>query len=325
MAFFRKDGSFQRVRPLGKIFLYTFSVLLCGALAAPWAWSLIQDLPSDLMHGLIGEVQRMPFHRYVSRSIQVTAILLLWPLLRSLHVRSLQELGLFPCTLWRRDFLIGLGSGVPSVLLLALVAWGSGAFEFQFFWSLKVASRILLTAVVVAILVEFLFRGVILGFLRQFLARWIAIVLSAVLFAALHFLNFPTSGTETMPPHWQSGLSLLMTFVGNLPSWPIVGWAFATLLCAGVLLGWLTTRTGSLWASIALHGSWIIAQQFFNSVARYKNVPSEAFLPLVGPAQCHGAVPIGLAAIFCLVLAGMLSWMLLRNRPWPRIYTRVSR
>ena len=325
MVFFWKDGSFQRVRPLGKIFLYSFTVLLCGALVAPWAWMMIQDLPSDFMHGLIGEVQRMPFHRYVSRSIQVTAILLLWPLLHSLHVRSLQELGFFPCALWRRDFLTGLGSGVPSALLLGLVAWGSGAFEFESFWSLKMAYRILLTAVVVAILEEFLFRGVILGFLRQFLSRWIAIVVSATIFAALHFLNLPNSGMDSMPPKWWSGLSLLMSLARNLPTWPIVGWAFATLFCAGILLGWLTTRTGSLWASIALHGSWIITQQFFNNMARYRNVPAESYLPMVGPAQCHGAVPIGLAAILCLVLAGMVSWMLLRNRPWPRIYTRVSR
>ena len=80
MAFFREVGSFPAVHALGKIFLYAVVVLLGGAMAAPLAWHLIAVLPADWLHGLIGEVQRMPFHRYLSRSIQVAAILLLWPL-----------------------------------------------------------------------------------------------------------------------------------------------------------------------------------------------------------------------------------------------------
>ncbi|MEI6323324.1 MAG: CPBP family intramembrane glutamic endopeptidase [bacterium] len=324
MAFFRKDGSFQRVRSLGKIILYAFLVICSGALVAPWAWVLIQYLPVDSLHGLVGEVQRMPFHRYLSRSFQVAGIVLLWPLLRSLHVRSLQEFGLFPSHLGMRDFLTGLAAGVPSALLLSGVTWASGAFDFHLLWSLKVAYRILLTAVVVAMLEEFLFRGVILGFLRQFLSRWMAITISAVIFASLHFLNLPSSGKEVVPSQWWSGFSLLISLGENLPAWPMSAWAFATLFAAGILLAWLTTRTGSLWAPIALHGTWILAQQFFNSMARYRDLPSEAFLPIVGPAQCHGAVPVGLDALLCLVVAGMISAFMLRNRPWPRIYTRVS-
>ena len=324
MVFFGKVGSFPGVSSLGKIFLYAFLVLLGGALVAPWAWLLIQQLPADSLHGLIGSVQRMPFHRYLSRSIQVAGIILLWPLLHTLHVRSLEELGLFSSHRKMRDLFVGLIAGIPSALLLVVVTLESGAFDLHFTWSLSIIYKITMTALVVAIMEEFLFRGVILGFLRQFLARWIAIAVSALLFAALHFLNLPSSGKENIPPHWWSGLSALASLGEGLPAGPLLGWAFGTLFVAGLLLAWLTTRTGSLWASIGLHFSWVFAQQFFNSIARYPDLPSGAFLPLVGPAQCHGAVPIGLVPFFCLLLAGGIAALLLRKCPWPRFYTRVS-
>jgi len=87
-----------------------------------------------------------------------------------------------------------------------------------------------------------------------------------------------------------------------------------------MILGWMTIRTGSLWASIALHGSWIFSQQLFNSIAGYHDTDSGSFLPFVGPSQCHGAVPVGLDALFSLIFAGVLAAVLLRNRPKPKQY-----
>ena len=148
MAFFWEVGSFPAVHALGKIFLYAVVVLLGGAVAAPVAWHLIAVLPADWLHGLIGDVQRMPFHRYLSRSIQVAAILLLWPLLRSLHVRSFEELGLYRSHRALIDFSVGLGAGVPSALLLVDAFLFSGAFDIHFGLAFATVFRILLTAIV---------------------------------------------------------------------------------------------------------------------------------------------------------------------------------
>jgi membrane protease YdiL (CAAX protease family) len=324
MAFFWKVDSFPRVRSLGKIFLYALFVLLGGALVAPQAWKLMQLLPPDLLHGLIGDVQRMPFHRYLSRSIQVAAIVLLPPLLLSLHVRSLEELGLYGNERRFKDLLAGLASGIPAALVLIIAIFLSGALEFHANWKPSVLPRIAVSAVVVAVLEEFLFRGVILGFLRQSLSRWMAIVCSALIFAGLHFLNLPSSGNEKVAPTAWSGLTALASLREGLPSWPIFGWAFATLLLAGIILAWMTTRTGSLWAAIGLHGSWVFTQQFFNSIAGFRHLPAGALLPYVGPAQCHGAVPIGLDALASLLLAALIAVLLLRNRPSSRLYTRIT-
>ncbi len=324
MVFSEEVASFLPVRSLGKIFLYAFCVLLGGALVAPQAWHLIQMMPGDWLHGVLGDVQRMPFHRYLSRSTQIGAMLLLWPLLRSLHIHSLEELGLTPSRCMLRDLATGFLAGVPSVLLLLAAFFISGAFELHANWSPSVIPRIMLTSAVVAIVEEFLFRGVILGFLRQFLGTGVAIIVSAVIFATLHFLNLPSSGVHEEAPSWWSGLAALAAFWKGLPSWPIIEWTFATLFFAGIILAWMTTQTGALWASMALHGCWIFGQQFFNSLTSYRHIPSDAFLPFIAPSQCHGAVAVGLDPLFSLLLAGLLAVILLRKRRTPHQYNICS-
>lgn len=302
------------MRSLGKIFIYAFAVLLVGALVAPLAWHLIQMLPSGWLGGFVGGVQRMPFHRYLSRSIQVTAIVLLWPLLRSLHIRSIRELGLSrnPCP--GRDLSAGLVAGLAGAFLLQPLLLWSGAYELHPGWSFSVLPRIVTSAVVVAFLEEWLFRGVVLGFCRQFLSPAMAIALSAILFAVLHFLNLPSAAGEGMfGPHWWSGIAALGAVGKTIPMWPYSFWAFLTLCAAGILLGWMTLRTGSLWAPIALHASWIFGQQIFNVVAGSQT----PHLPLAGPAQCNGMVPIGLIPLFCILIAGLLVSVLLKRRPRP--------
>ena len=317
------SDSFPCVRSLGKIFLYLLLVLIGGALAAPIAWHLIQMLPPDLLGGLIGKVQGMPFHRYLSRSLQVAAILLLWPLLRSLRVRSLRELGLYGSTRAISDLGIGIIAGILGVTLLDASSLAAGAFALYPGWSepvLAALPRLVLTAVVVAILEEFLFRGILLGFLRQATNPVVAMILSALLFSGVHFLNFTPAASGDASPLWYSGLSVLGSLGNSFPPWPVFGWAFMTLLAAGLILAWMTVRTGSLLAAIGLHGSWILGQQAFNLSAYYLVKPPGTLLPFFGPSQCHGMVPVGIIPLGALTLAGILAGMLLRDRPNQTIY-----
>jgi membrane protease YdiL (CAAX protease family) len=321
------DDSFLCVSSLGKIFLYLVLVLLGGALAAPQAWHLIQLIPPDWLHGLIGKVQGMPFHRYLSRSLQVAAILLLWPLLRSLRIRSLAEFGIMrnPCTL--SDLSVGLAAGVLCAVLLQPMLLLSGSFVLRYGWDTSVLhdlSRILMTAIVVAAIEEFLFRGVLLGFFRQFTSPALAIVFSSVLFAGVHFLNLPSTGVHASSPVWWSGLATMGSIGSALPTWPILWLAFATLFVAGLILAWMTIRTASLWAGFGLHSCWILGQQLFNSAAGFQMNSSGGFLPFIGPSQCNGMVPVGLVPLGSLLLAGILAAVLLRNRVRPPTFPRIA-
>jgi len=320
--------SFIRVRSLGKIFLYLLLVLIGGALAAPLAWHLIQMLPPHFLGGLIGKIQGMPFHRYLSRSLQVAAILLLVPLLRSLRIRSFAELSLHGSGRPLKDMMVGLFSGAFCILFLESAALYSGAFVVHPGWGtglMGALPRLLLTAAVVATLEEFLFRGVLLGFFRQVMLPSVAIILSAMIFAGVHFLNLPTAVSGEVSPNWWSGLSALGSLGSSLPPWPVLGWAFATLVVAGIILAWMTVHTGSLWAPIGLHGSWILGQQAFNVVAGFRVQPPDGLLPLFGPPQCHGMVPVGLIPLGALLLAGLLAVILLRHRRQPPLYPLGNR
>ena len=270
----------------------------------------------------------MPFHRYLSRSLQVAAILLLWPLLRSLRIRSFAELGLHGSGRPLKDLMVGLFSGAFCILLLESAALYSGAFVIHPGWSaglMGTLPRFLLTAAVVATLEEFLFRGVLLGFFRQVMVPSVAIILSSIIFAEVHFLNLPTAASGEASPAWWSGLSVLGSLGSSLPPLAILGWAFTTLFVAGIILAWMTVHTGSLWAAIGLHGSWILGQQVFNSVAGFRVQPPDGLLPLFGPSQCHGMVPVGLIPLGALVLAGFLAVILLRHRRQPPLYPLGNR
>jgi len=315
-----QGATFPVVSPLGKIFLYLLALLLSGALAAPQAWHLIQLLPPDLLHGLAGQVQGMPFHRYLSRSLQVSAIILLFPLLRSLRIRSLGEFGLIRNPRPWRDLGIGIASGLLCMVLLLPILLLSGAFvanEGWFSGMLRSLPGILATAVAVSLLEEFLFRGVLLGFLRRVTIPPVAVTVSAILFAAVHFLNLPHGSGPALPVHWWSGLAALAQAGSALPSLPVLTLAFTTLFTAGLILGWLTLRTGSLHAAIGLHAIFILGQQLFNKAASFRLDPPDALLPFVGPSQCSGAVPVGLLPLAALLLGGLLAAVLLRRRPMP--------
>jgi len=318
------SATFSGVSSLGKIFLYLAAVVLAGALASPQAWELIHRLSPDLFGGFLGKIQGMPFHRYLSRSIQVAAIVLLIPLLRSLRIRSLRSFSLVPNPRPFRDLGIGMTAGLLCMALMIPFFLRFGACSLSSDWEsvlLHALPRVAATAVTVALLEEFLFRGVLLGLLRQVMIPSAAIFLAAIPFAILHFFNLPRGGVggalgEGEIVTWFSGLSSLAQVMTSLPSWPLLLWGVSTLFLAGLLLGWLTVRTGSLHAAIGLHGVWILGQQLFNKVSVFQ--PDLAgLLPFIGPSQCSGAVPTGLIPLGALLLGGFLAAVLLRKRPLP--------
>jgi len=317
------SATFSGVSSLGKIFLYLAAVVLAGALAAPQAWELIHRLSPDLFGGFLGKIQGMPFHRYLSRSIQVAAIVLLIPLLRSLRIRSLRSFSLVPNPRPFRDLGIGMAAGLLCMALMIPSFLRFGACTLAPDWEpgfLHALPRVAATAVAVALLEEFLFRGVLLGLLRQVMVPSVAVFLAAIPFALLHFFNLPRgasgSGGEVESVNWWSGLHSLSQAMTSLPPLSLLLWGLATLFCAGLLLGWLTVRTGSLHAAIGLHGVWILGQQLFNKVSVFQ--PELAvLLPFIGPSQCSGAVPTGLVPLGALLLGGFLAAVLLRKRPLP--------
>jgi membrane protease YdiL (CAAX protease family) len=291
------------VKHLAKIFFYLLFSVLLGAVVAPWIYVGIQRVPAvdfGNIASFILEVQKMPFHRYFSRSIQVTALLLLWPTFRWLGIYDLVGYSIYPNKYARVDLLVGIFSALLPLALLEILFLWKGWYVFTPMVNLLLLMKFLMTAVVVAILEEYFFRGLLLGICRRAFGDQGALWLTSLFFAALHFLNMPHGGEISVD--WFSGLRLLGEVGEGLPEMPLLLGAFTTLTLLGIILAWVTLRTHSLWLAIGLHAAWIFGQQSFNHIAHYTLSPADRVFPWLGVPQVHGMVPVGLLPLLSLVL-----------------------
>jgi membrane protease YdiL (CAAX protease family) len=199
-----------------------------------------------------------PFHRFVNRSLLIVAVVGLWPLSRSLEMRSWGDLGLArPKGQWGR-LAGGFGLGLGSLAVVVTLVLAAGARGFNWGHSLLAyASHGLnagLAAVVVGLLEEVLFRGFLFGGLRRTFLWPAALVLSSVVFALAHFLQRPVSPE---PHGWLAGLVVLGRMLRGFGQLEALVPGFFCLSLIGILLGWAYQRTGNLYFSIGLHAGWI--------------------------------------------------------------------
>ncbi len=284
---------------LGKILLYLVVVVLLGALLSP------------PIYWMLHEAVDFPFYRYLSRVTQVTAFVLLGPLLFWLGIRSTREFGLERNPRATRDALAGFG------LALLLGALFGGVYLLFDIYRIKeeiifgLLFRIALTAGFVAVVEEFLFRGVLLGLAAKAFGRWPAALGVSLAFAAVHFLR-PGKRADGVV-EWWSGLAQIARVFEAVPPPPILLSGFVSLFVAGMILAAATLRTRSLWLAIGLHAGWIFCQQVLQWLARYRVKPPDELMPWVGPNVVSGAVPTGLLPLGALLLTGAGLWYYLRN------------
>lgn len=241
------------MRPLRALAIYIVVVFIGGALLAPWLWHLAQ-----LVAHPFPKVALAPFHRFVDRSLLITALACLWPLLQALGATSAREMGISLPYGQLRRFAGGLLLGLIS---LAVVAGFALAFHVRALNPQlpphKVVGTIfsaLGTAACVAVLEEILFRGGIFGGLRRVLHWPFALVISSAVYALVHFLQrVEYTGVIT----WSSGLLLLPKMLGGFADWRALVPGFFNLTLAGALLGLAYQRSGTLYYSVGLHAGWI--------------------------------------------------------------------
>jgi hypothetical protein len=248
------------MRPLRGLIIYIIAVFIGGALLAPPLYWLVQWLAHtypSLAHAF-PKIPSEPFHRYVNRSLLGLALIGLWPLVKSLGLTSLPDVGLVkPAGQWKKlggGFLLGF----ISLALVAALAFACHARQMNPKLSDGQISQKLLgaaaTAIVIAILEEILFRGALYGALRK-VFHWIfALIISSMFYALMHYLE---SAKTTENVTWLSGLQLLPLMLRNMGNLQAVIPGFFNLTLAGMLLGWAYQRTGNLYFSIGLHMGWI--------------------------------------------------------------------
>jgi membrane protease YdiL (CAAX protease family) len=284
-----------------RLLAYFSGIILLACLLSPplyWAGSALAE------RGVLPFLQGFPFHRYFSRSMQISAVLMLWPAFRWIGIRRIGELGIERNPLWRSDLLAGF-----AIAFIPVLALGAGYLAFDVYhWKsgLAIVSglRILATGGVVAILEEFLFRGVLLGLCLRSMKPFAAVLVSSAVFAVVHFMRVAKPASEEVVS-WTSGFAQIPQAFSSAPPWPLLAWGVFSLLLAGILLAAVTLRTRSLFLPVGLHAGWIIGQQGLQWLAKFRIKPPDALLPWIGPNVVSGAVPTGLvpAAVLLLTMA----------------------
>ena len=291
------------------LFAYFGGVVLLACLLSPplyWVGTWLAEI------GALPVVKGFPFHRYFSRSVQISAIALLWPAFRGMGIRRPSDFGLKPNLQWRRDLVSGFLLALLPVVFLGAGYILSGVFSPKPNFDSGGFLRIGATAVVVSTIEEFLFRGVLLGLAVAAMPRYAAALLSAVLFAGVHFMRTSRQALE-IPVGWLSGFEQLPLAFSSTPPWSLLVWGFLSLLIAGLLLAYAALQTRSLFIPIGLHAGWIFGQQSLQLVAQFRPKPQDSLLPWVGPNVVSGAVPTGLLPVFVLLASCVLVWVYLRR------------
>jgi len=249
--------------------------------------------------GILPIVEGFPFHRYFSRSMQISALLMLWPAFRWVGIRSVAQIGIQPNPVWRRDVLAGFVIAfVPLLALSAGYLWMQ-VYEFRAEWKWVGFARIAATAAVVSGIEEFLFRGVFLGLCLRAMGPLRAVVVSSAVFTVVHFLRGSRDPLDG-PVTWASGFGQLPLLFAGAPEWPVLGWGAVSLFGAGLLLGYVAFRTKSLFLAGGLHAGWIFGQQGLQLISKYQGKAPDFLFPWVGPNVVSGAVPTGVVPLAVL-------------------------
>lgn len=241
------------MRPLRTLVIYIAVVFLGGALLAPWLYGLAQHFAREFP-----KLAASPFHRYVNRALTGLALIGLWPLFKNLGATSLRDLGLAsPAGNWNKlggGFLLGFA----SLAVVAALALGCGARQFDHDLNAgKLAGKLFAaagSAAVVSVLEEILFRGGLFGSLKKVFHWTFALAVSSAVYAIVHFLE---SAKEPPTVTWHSGLETLLRMLHNFTDWQAVVPGFFNLTLVGAILALAYQRTGNLYFSIGLHAGWI--------------------------------------------------------------------
>jgi membrane protease YdiL (CAAX protease family) len=282
------------LKDAARLLAYFAATLLIGALLAPVLHWSAQWLAA---HDILPFLARYDFEKFFHRALLIAAVLLLWPLLRSLRIKSWRELGLVLNPHRCRDLVAGLLLAMVPLLCCAAVLLLTHGYSIRNSIRWSATSTVIIASLFVPLIEEFFFRGLILGILLRSPSRIAAIVFTSALFAILHFLKAPedTAAATT----WMSGFISIANSFGQFQQPILLLAGFTTLFLLGCILADARIRTRSLALPIGLHSGWILAAGLFNIMARSREIG----LPWVGKSLLVGIVPLSV---------GLLTWLLMR-------------
>ena len=289
------------MKDAAKLIVYFLAVVLGGVILAPILYWIAQTAAA---HGLLF-LARFGFESFFHRALLISALIFLWPLLRSLRLGSFRDLELERNPHSLRDVAAGvLLAGIP-LGCAAVILISAKIFLLKTVMPWTSLGGITAAAVVVPLIEESLFRGLILGILLRGMRPVVAMFITSGFFALVHFLKAPERTNSVVT--WYSGFQSVAHSFVQFGDPVMVLAAFMTLFFIGCILANARLRTRSLWLPIGLHGGWILVAGVVGKMTKRQM----EILPWLGPTLLIGLIPLLLA--FC-TWALMLVWLRYANR-----------
>lgn len=290
---------------LTRLFLFVIFCLLVAAVISPWLYETGREFASNadkskypgFLSKALGSMERADFARYFKRAMQLTALVFLYPFIRSM--RSEHE-SIHPPLRVRAnpkhqgylDLLMGFVFAAGTMILFIFCTLQLGWSTLKDDTNIASAlSSALTTGVIVAVIEEWLFRGVLFGILLRSLRPVPAMIGLSLFFAALHFIDKPSSFaipiTDPIPAN-AGVLHLAQIFEKFLHPSEFFG-IFLTLFAVGMVLVYAKYRTSYLWLPIGLHAGWVFCMKCYTSLL---TSTGKAPLLLFGKDVREGLLPL---------------------------------
>jgi membrane protease YdiL (CAAX protease family) len=288
------------LKDAARLLVYLLATVLVGALLAPCLFWAAQSL---VAHGFLTFLARYDFETFFHRSLLVAAVILLWPLVRSLEVRSLNDLQLSQNAHRWRDVLAGFILSATPLLCCAAILLASPIFALRGAINWPGFFKVIPAALTVPLIEEMFFRGLVLGVLLKSGRRYMSIFVTSALYSIVHFLKAPDRTSEHVT--WISGFNSIAHAFVQFADPVLVAAGFTTLFLIGWILADARLQTRSLWLPIGLHAGWIFTSGAFNKMARHDLI----MLPWLGKNLLVGIVPLGVACLTWLIMRGWLKYV----------------
>jgi membrane protease YdiL (CAAX protease family) len=288
------------VKDAVRLLVYLLATVLVGALLAPWLFWAAQFC---IAHGSLTFLARYEFETFFHRALLVAALLLLWPLIRSLEIRGAKDLQLSPNPHRWRDLIAGFLLSTIPLLCCGAILIASPAFSFRHAINWPAVAKVAVAALFVPLIEETFFRGLILGALLKTGRQLMSIFLTSAFYSVVHFLKAPEQASPEVS--WASGFNSIGHAFVQFTDPLLVGAGFTTLFLIGWILAEARLATRSLWLPIGLHCGWILTAGVFNKVALRQFV----IAPWLGKNLLVGIVPLAIACLTWLLMRGWLKYI----------------
>lgn len=280
---------------------YLLATVVLGALLAPPLFWGAQWL---IAHGWLTFLARFDFETFFHRALLLAAVILLWPLARSLSVRNLADLQLEKNRGWRRDLVAGFIFSALPLLCCGAILIATPVYSFRGAINWPGVGKVAAAAAVVPLIEEAFFRGLVVGILLKTGSRFMSILASAALYSIVHFLKAPEHTPAVVT--WTSGFNSIAHAFVQFSDPLLIAAGFTTLLLIGCILAEARLETKSLWLPIGLHSGWIFTAGAFNKIALRQQI----VLPWLGKNLLVGIIPLAVVSATWLIIR---AWFRYRN------------